>query len=119
VRALYLAQHIALRLGHTIVAPVVAYVPEGEIKPPAGHMRFSGTISIPEATFESLLEATARSLRQHGFRDVIFIGDHGGYQKNLSKVAQKLNQAGPPIQAAAPMPCSTTIRPPSPPMWPN
>lgn len=93
VRALYLAQHIALRLGHTIVAPVVAYVPEGEIKPPAGHMRFSGTISIPEATFESLLEATARSLRQHGFRDVIFIGDHGGYQKNLSKVAQKLNQS--------------------------
>lgn len=93
VRALYLAQHIALRLGQTLVAPVVAYVPEGEIKPPSGHMRFSGTISIPEATFEALLEATARSLRQHGFRDVIFIGDHGGYQKNLAKVAQKLNQS--------------------------
>lgn len=92
VRAQYLAQQIALKLGHTIVAPVIAYVPEGEIKPPTGHMRFSGTISIPEATFEALLDATARSLRQHGFRDVIFIGDHGGYQKNLSKVAQQLNR---------------------------
>ncbi|MYM38028.1 creatininase family protein [Pseudoduganella sp. CY13W] len=93
VRAQYLAQQIALKLGHTIVAPVIAYVPEGEIKPPSGHMRFSGTISIPEATFEALLDATARSLRQHGFRDVIFIGDHGGYQKNLSKVAQQFNRS--------------------------
>lgn len=93
VRAQYLAQQIALKLGHTIVAPVIAYVPEGEIKPPTGHMRFSGTISIPEATFEALLDATARSLRQHGFRDVIFIGDHGGYQKNLNKVAQQLNRS--------------------------
>jgi len=93
VRAQYLAQQIALKLGHTIVAPVIAYVPEGEIKPPTGHMRFSGTISIPETTFEALLDATARSLRQHGFRDVIFIGDHGGYQKNLSKVAQQLNRS--------------------------
>jgi len=93
VRARLLAQQIAEKLGNTIVAPVIAYVPEGEIKPPTGHMRFSGTLSIPDATFEALLEATARSLRQHGFRDIILLGDHGGYQKNLSKVAQKLNQS--------------------------
>jgi len=93
VRAQLLAQQIAEKLGNTIVAPVIAYVPEGEIKPPTGHMRFSGTLSIPDATFEALLEATARSLRQHGFRDIILLGDHGGYQKNLSKVAQKLNQS--------------------------
>lgn len=93
VRAAILARMIAQKLGDTIVAPVVSYVPEGEINPPAGHMRFSGTISIPAPAFEALLEGTAASLRQHGFRDIIFIGDHGGYQKNETRVAQKLNRA--------------------------
>ena len=93
VRAAVLAKMIAQKLGNTIVAPVVSYVPEGSIKPPAGHMRFAGTISIPESAFEALLEGTAASLRQHGFRDIIFIGDHGGYQKSEVRVAQKLNHA--------------------------
>lgn len=93
VRAAVLARMIAQRLGNAVVAPVVAYVPEGSITPPAGHMKFAGTLSIPESTFEELLYATAQSLRQHGFRHVVFIGDHGGYQKSETRVAQKLNQA--------------------------
>lgn len=92
VRVKALAGQIAQKLGNAIVAPVLAYVPEGSISPPAAHMRFSGTLSIPEATFESLLEATARSFKQHGFRDVVFLGDHGGYQKNEVRVAEKLNR---------------------------
>lgn len=92
VRAHALAGEIARRLGNAVVAPVVAYVPEGSIHPPAAHMRFTGTISIPDATFESLLEATARSFKQHGFHDVFFLGDHGGYQKSEQKVADKLNR---------------------------
>lgn len=92
VRVRLLAGEIAQRLGNALVAPVIAYVPEGSIHPPAAHMRFAGTISIPDATFEALLEATARSFKQHGFRDVVFLGDHGGYQKNEEKVAQKLNR---------------------------
>jgi creatinine amidohydrolase/Fe(II)-dependent formamide hydrolase-like protein len=92
VRAHVLAGEIARRLGNAVVAPVIAYVPEGAITPPAAHMRFTGTLSIPEATFESLLEATARSFKQHGLRDVIFLGDHGGYQKNMQRVADKLNR---------------------------
>lgn len=92
VRARILAGRIAERLGNAVVAPVVAYVPEGSIRPPAAHMRFTGTISIPEATFEALLEATARSFKQHGFRHVVFLGDHGGYQKNEERVAARLNR---------------------------
>jgi creatinine amidohydrolase len=92
VRARVLAGRIAERLGNALVAPVVAYVPEGSIDPPAAHMRFTGTISIPESTFESLLEATARSFKQHGFRHVFFLGDHGGYQKNQDRVAARLNR---------------------------
>ena len=92
VRARVLATRIAQRLGNAVVAPVLAYVPEGSITPPVAHMRFSGTISIPEAVFEAVLEATARSFRQHGFRDVVFLGDHGGYQVSEEKVAAKLNR---------------------------
>lgn len=93
MRAGMLARQIAQKLGNTIVAPVVSYVPEGSISPPAGHMRQAGTISIPPAAFEAVLEGAAASLRQHGFRDIIFIGDHGGYQKNEQNVAAKLNRA--------------------------
>ena len=93
VRAGIIAAMIAQKLGNTMVAPVVSYVPEGAVTPPAGHMRFSGTISIPPAAFEALLEGAAASFRQHGFRDIIFIGDHGGYQQNEVNVAQKLNRA--------------------------
>lgn len=104
VRARVLAGKIAERLGNAVVAPVLAYVPEGSIAPPAGHMRFAGTISIPEQTFESVLEASARSFCQHGLRDVFFLGDHGGYQKNEEKVAARLNRQrgfGPGCRAHA------------------
>ena len=92
VRVKFLAGQIAQRLGNAVVAPVIAYVPEGAISPPAAHMRFSGTISIPESTFESMLESSANSFRQHGFHDVIFLGDHGGYQRNEVNVANRINK---------------------------
>ena len=38
------AERIARELGNTLVAPIMTYVPEGEIDPPEGHMRFAGTI---------------------------------------------------------------------------
>ncbi len=98
LRVKVIAGRIAQRLGNAVVAPTLAYVPEGAIAPPAAHMRFTGTISIPEPVFEALLEATARSFRQHGFRDVVLLGDHGGYQKSLERVAARLNRewAGQP-----------------------
>lgn len=92
VRAHVLADRIADALGNAIVAPTIAYVPEGSIHPPAAHMKYTGTISVPDAVFEGLLEATARSFKQHGFRDVVFVGDHGGYQADLVHVKDKLNR---------------------------
>jgi creatinine amidohydrolase/Fe(II)-dependent formamide hydrolase-like protein len=92
VRAHVLAGRIASKLGNALVAPVIAYVPEGSIDPPQAHMRFPGTISVSEATFEAVLESTAKSFRQHGFRDVVFLGDHGGYQTSLQRVASKLDR---------------------------
>ena len=62
-RAQALAGRIAAELGNALVAPVVAYVPEGRITPPTEHMRYAGTISIPEEAFKALLDGAARCLR--------------------------------------------------------
>jgi len=88
----YKAAEIAKRLGKTLVAPVVAYVPEGEIDPPTGHMRFAGTITTPPEVFAKVLEYAARSFKQHGFRDIAFLGDSGGNQASQKEVAEALNQ---------------------------
>ncbi len=92
VRARVLATRIAERLGNAVVAPVIAYVPEGAIDPPTGHMRFPGTVSIPTAAFEAVLEGAARSFRQAGFTTVVFLGDHGDYQQSESRVSDRLNR---------------------------
>jgi creatinine amidohydrolase len=91
-RVKLLSERIAVSLGNAIVAPVIAYVPEGNLNPPSGHMRFPGTISVPEAAFEQILEYAARSFKLHGFKDIVFLGDHGGYQANERNVANKLNR---------------------------
>src|SRR6187402_3609416 len=63
------AEQIARRLGNALVAPVLAYVPEGELNPPSGHMLFPGTITLPEEYFMKVTEYAARSFRVNGFRD--------------------------------------------------
>jgi creatinine amidohydrolase/Fe(II)-dependent formamide hydrolase-like protein len=92
VRAKQLAERVATELADALVAPVVAYVPEGSISPPTQHMRYAGTISIPDAAFSGVIDGAARSLRQHGFTDVVLIGDHGGYQSLLRASADRLNK---------------------------
>jgi creatinine amidohydrolase/Fe(II)-dependent formamide hydrolase-like protein len=88
----YTAGKIAGALGHTLVAPVVAYVPEGGMDPPEGHMRYAGTLSIRESVFADVLEDAARSLKQHGFTTIAFLGDSGGNQAAQQKVAYSLSQ---------------------------
>ena len=92
VRAAALSSRIAEKLGNALVAPVVSYVPEGRVSPPGGHMRFPGTISVPDDAFAGIVAGAARSFRQHGFLDIVLIGDHGGYQGQLRDVAQRLNR---------------------------
>ncbi len=92
VRVRLLAEMIAQQVGNTIVTPVMAYVPEGDINPPTAHMRYTGTLTIPPQVFEGLLQATVQSLAQQGFRRVILLGDHGGYQTLIQNIARRLNQ---------------------------
>lgn len=83
---------IARQLGDAVVAPIVAFVPEGTIDPPSGHMRYPGTISLTLPTFKALLTDIVSSLKAHGFRHVVLIGDSGGNQAGMREVAAELNE---------------------------
>jgi creatinine amidohydrolase/Fe(II)-dependent formamide hydrolase-like protein len=85
------ADAIARRLGNALVAPIVKFVPEGRIDPPSGHMRFPGTISLTDATYVALLTDIVSSLKQHGFKEIVLVGDSGGNLDGMQKVADTLN----------------------------
>ncbi len=94
-RVRVLARRIAEQLGDAVVAPVLAYVPEGQIDPPTQHMRWPGTISIPVPAFEATLVGAARSLLAHGLCHVFFLGDHGGYRESLVRAAAEVDRGRP------------------------
>jgi creatinine amidohydrolase/Fe(II)-dependent formamide hydrolase-like protein len=85
------SEAIARRLGDALVAPIVKFVPEGGIDPPSGHMQYPGTISLREETFVALLTDIVSSLKQHGFRDIVLIGDSGGNRRGMQATADALN----------------------------
>lgn len=92
-RVKVLSQRIAESLGNAIVAPVIAYVPEGGYAPPTSHMRFPGTITVPDDVFEKTLESAANSFKVHGFTNIVFLGDHGGYQNDIRHAVAQLNKS--------------------------
>jgi creatinine amidohydrolase/Fe(II)-dependent formamide hydrolase-like protein len=83
---------IARRLGNALVAPIIKFVPEGNIDPPSGHMQYPGTISLRQETFKLLLTDVCSSLKQHGFKDIILLGDSGENQRGMWEVAASLNK---------------------------
>jgi creatinine amidohydrolase/Fe(II)-dependent formamide hydrolase-like protein len=80
------ANLMARRLKNALVAPTIQYVPEGDPDRAA-----PGVISLPSPAYDMLLDAAARSLKAHGFTDILFIGDSGGNQGGMTAVAEKLN----------------------------
>lgn len=82
---------LARKLGNALVSSIIQFVPEGSIDPPTGHMKYPGTISLTAATFEALLTDVASSLKTNGFRSIVFIGDSGGNQAGMKKVAEALS----------------------------
>jgi hypothetical protein len=84
--------YIARAIGRALIAPIVKFVPEGNIEPATtGHMQYAGTISLEPATFEALLTDICRSYKAHGFTDIVLLGDSGGNQTGMGRVAKALN----------------------------
>jgi len=77
---------IALKLGNAIAAPVLPFSPNN------ASAELPGTIGITPALFAEINEQVAEQLVKTGFKSVVLMGDHGGGQKELKQVAEKLNQ---------------------------
>jgi creatinine amidohydrolase len=92
---------IARKLGNALCAPIIKLVPEGRIDPPSGHMVSPGTMSVREETFRAVLTDLVASLKSHGFKTIILIGDSGGNQGGQRAVADSLTAIwkGDPVVA--------------------
>ncbi len=79
---------IARKLGNALIAPIVRYEPGDPENP-----RYPGTIPVRLETYKAILADVSSSLRQHGFRNIVLIGDSGGNQRGLEEVAEELTTA--------------------------
>jgi creatinine amidohydrolase/Fe(II)-dependent formamide hydrolase-like protein len=89
-----MTESIARELGNALVAPIVDFVPEGDIKPPTVHMKYPSTVSVSEETYRALLTDIVASYKTHGFRHIVLIGDSGGNQDGLKAVAGAQDESG-------------------------
>ncbi|MBS0416468.1 MAG: creatininase family protein [Proteobacteria bacterium] len=87
-----MCEAVARKLGNALCAPVVSFVPHGTFDSGAAHNEAMGTIGVHDETYSALVGDIARSLQMQGFKNIILVGDHGGGQKVLAELAQKLNQ---------------------------
>src|SRR6516165_3937205 len=71
------ARAIALKMRHTIVAPVMPYSPN------TASADLPGTIPVSEVTFKAVNMEVVEGLITSGFKNVFLMGDHGGGQKQL------------------------------------
>ena len=78
------AEAIARKLGDALIAPAIPFEPGNFSTTP-------GTIQVRETTYDALIEDQAESLKANGFKHIILIGDSGGNQRGLDRVATKLS----------------------------
>jgi creatinine amidohydrolase len=92
---------IARKLGNALCAPIIKLVPEGNIERQTSHMASPGTISLREETYRAMLTDVVHSLKMHGFKNIILIGDSGGNQPGQRAVADSLTKIwnGDPVVA--------------------
>jgi creatinine amidohydrolase len=57
------------------------------------HLAFSGTISLTEETFRSIVTDVVASLSMHGFRRIVLLPTHGGNFKPLAEAVAKIEPA--------------------------
>jgi len=86
-----MCEAVARKLGNALCAPVVPFVPHGTFDSDSSHNESMGTIGVHDETYSALVGDIARSLQMQGFKNIILVGDHGGGQKVLEDLAQKLN----------------------------
>jgi len=94
--ARHVAGRIARTLGNALVYPVMPFAPTGDAAARTGHMAFPGSVSVSEATFGAVAREVSQSAIAAGFRWVFLMGDHGGGQEALARVAAELDREWKP-----------------------
>ena len=94
--ARHVAERIARTLGNALVYPVMPFAPTGDPATRTGHMAFAGSVSVSEATFGAVAREVSQSAIAAGFRWVFLMGDHGGGQEALARVAAELDREWKP-----------------------
>ncbi len=79
------AKAIAEKLGNALAAPVMPFSVNN------ADANLPGTIGLTPELFAALNEQVAEQLIKNGFRNIVLMGDHGGGQKQLGEVAEKLD----------------------------
>lgn len=92
----FIARHVARRiaevLGNTLVYPIMPFALTGDAAQRTGHMRFPGSVGVSEEAFAGIARDVALSARAAGFKNVFLMGDHGGGQQTLQRVAGELDR---------------------------
>lgn len=83
----YLGEAIARKLGNALCAPVVAMAPGDPDKSPS-----PGSIVLSDNTYRGVLEDMGESLKTEGFKNVLFLVDHGGDTKGAIEAAKNLSE---------------------------
>jgi len=77
------AVEIARRLGNALAAPTLPFSPTGVSE------AMPGSVSISNDLFKAVNAAEIESMATNGFKDIFVMGDHGGGQAELKKVAEE------------------------------
>jgi creatinine amidohydrolase len=81
-----MGESIARKLGNALCAPILTIEP-GNLDRPT-----PGSVVMSAATYQSVVTDMAWSLQAMGFRNIVFLGDHGGDLKPMEEAAKVLNE---------------------------
>jgi creatinine amidohydrolase/Fe(II)-dependent formamide hydrolase-like protein len=83
-----IAPMIARKLGNALVAPVLPF----SVNPAGGvDSKWPGSVALAPDLFQKVNEAAAESMIKNGFKDIVLMGDHGGGQAELKKLAESMD----------------------------
>ena len=83
-----IAPMVARKLGNALVAPVLPFSvnPAGGVDP-----KMPGSVALARELFQKVNEAVVDSMAKNGFKNIVLMGDHGGGQEELAKLAETLD----------------------------
>jgi creatinine amidohydrolase/Fe(II)-dependent formamide hydrolase-like protein len=83
-----IAPMIAKKLGNALVAPVLPFA----VSPAGGvDAKWPGSVALPPDVFQKVNEAVVDSMAKNGFKSIVLMGDHGGGQAELKKLAELMD----------------------------